>query len=292
MRADVALLMISLAPLSSVLAVAQTACKQWFDDTYEVSAWGNNDLESHSIVAYVANQKGSPAFHGTCLEIENYSLTQPVYYGAEAPVLHNLVAAGKKKLECFPIYRSRAVRDPRIQTFTVRVKFCVQQEREAETARRKAGERITALNNVLADEKVPIQSDAPTAGLARRQTEQETKAPPGSIGNAYSGPNYEWVRRLLQRAGHWSCPSPAPTFQSHECVRDSVAAAALNDAWAAECYAEQHNNSAAKSRVADMMKNLHDINTMCGSADSGPNDPSDPCPSKQIYWCGELPMEP
>jgi hypothetical protein len=135
-------------------AFAQSTCKKWVDDEYDITAWGNDDLAASAIVAGIVNQSGQPAFYGGYLQIQNYSLTQPVYFGLSG-VLNDRVTAGHTRTVYLPIYRSK--NDPRITKVSVRVKFCAQEGRDT-AAKQKAERRLSELQDVLSSTRPPARA--------------------------------------------------------------------------------------------------------------------------------------
>jgi hypothetical protein len=110
----------------------------------------------------------------------------------------------------------------------------------------------------------------------------------GSGGGAavrYSGPQSQWVSKLLNSAGAYSCtperpPARAATFT---CQRDAEIAKARATAWAIECSFEQKIQANIDQFVPLMMTNLKTAGQLCQAG----NHPV--CDSDRVITCSELP---
>lgn len=91
---------------------------------------------------------------------------------------------------------------------------------------------------------------------------------------AYQGPHSEWVHKLLERAGPWTCPLPGdapggnPEVEANFCQRDGYVAAALAYAWAAECYARNEENTNAVEQAKRMREELLQSEELCSVCDA------------------------
>jgi len=109
---------------------------------------------------------------------------------------------------------------------------------------------------------------------------------------SYSGRNSEWVGRLLTRVPDWDCPSSPsasdarpPKIKADTCVRDAYVAAAVLQAWAAECYSRFDQDERATQAAAAMATELDRADEECSSAPSVGGGGS--CDTSGIYRCGE-----
>jgi hypothetical protein len=107
----------------------------------------------------------------------------------------------------------------------------------------------------------------------------------------YSGPHREWVDRLLTRVSDWNCPSSPsasdarpPRIKADACVRDAYVAAAVLQAWAAECYSRFDQDTRASQAASAMATELDRADSMCSDA---PSVGSGTCDTSRIYRCGE-----
>jgi len=107
----------------------------------------------------------------------------------------------------------------------------------------------------------------------------------------YSGPNSEWVSRLLIRVPEWSCPSSPmasdarpPRMKADSCVRDAYVAAAVLQAWAAECYSRFEQDERAAQAAEEMANELDHADSLCSDR---PSVGSGSCDTTHIYRCGE-----
>jgi TPR repeat protein len=122
-------------------------------------------------------------------------------------------------------------------------------------------------------------------------------AMPDASGTDYSGQYADWVRRLLSRVGTYKCPSSVsaqdgtpPNVQVDSTNgRDLLVKAAVLNAWAAECYAEQEHDNEAQAQALMMMTNLQSAQSLCSNAPIISNGPVAPPATWSIYQCGELP---
>jgi hypothetical protein len=108
----------------------------------------------------------------------------------------------------------------------------------------------------------------------------------------YSGPHSDWVHRLLDRVGGWSCPEPGsdaaqpPKVRAEECIRDAYVAAAVQYAWAAECYARNEEDAKAGEAAKMMYEQLTNAQSLCSDAPTFAGASS--CDTEKIFRCGEL----
>lgn len=105
-------------------------------------------------------------------------------------------------------------------------------------------------------------------------------------GGTYSGPYADWVHRLLGRVGSWSCPTAPPSIRAQACVRDGQVAAAVNYAWAAECYAEAGRDRDAQKSANSMMDMLKAAQSLCSNVPTTAG--ASGCDTLSIFPCGSL----
>lgn len=134
---------------------------------------------------------------------------------------------------------------------------------------------------------------------AAQQTAPNGTSPSASeaAGN-YSAAYSDWVRRLLSRAGGWSCPSsltardgsPPNVQTDNNSFRDRYVKAAVLYAWAAECHARVQYDNEAQKDAREMMKSLQAAQGLCSNAPviAGAGGLPKTWP---IYKCGELPQQ-
>jgi hypothetical protein len=108
----------------------------------------------------------------------------------------------------------------------------------------------------------------------------------------YNGKHSDWVRKLLTRVGGWECPSndgesgTPPKVKAKTCNRDHAVAAAVQYAWAAECYARNEEDSKAQSAAEKMYKELELAQAYCSDTPSFAG--AGECDTMRIFGCGEL----
>jgi hypothetical protein len=112
--------------------------------------------------------------------------------------------------------------------------------------------------------------------------------------STYSGPHSEWVGRLLDRAPDWRCPSSPsasdaqpPQVKATSCTRDTYVAAAVLQAWAAECYARFEQDARAARAAKDMIGELDNAQNLCDSSGRPTIGGGGSCDTDRIYRCGE-----
>jgi hypothetical protein len=87
----------------------------------------------------------------------------------------------------------------------------------------------------------------------------------------YSGPHAYWVKHLLDGYPGWSCPRSTssqagavpPKVTADTCMRDKGVAAAVQEAWAAECYTRVGRAASAQEQAEAMAKELSQVDRMC-----------------------------
>jgi TonB family protein len=135
------------------------------------------------------------------------------------------------------------------------------------------------------------------AAMASNVNDQAVSPQPDSPAaqGSYAGPNSNWVHQLLGRVGGWSCPSSmsaqdgkAPQLETPEGMRDKYVDAAVQHAWAAECYARNERDNEAQQQAEEMMKMLQAAQSLCSNAPVISTGPVTPLPTERIYRCGEL----
>ena len=102
----------------------------------------------------------------------------------------------------------------------------------------------------------------------------------------YAGKYSDWVIKLLDRSGPWSCPDNPPKIKAKQCARDASVAAAVSFAWAAECYAEQGEKNRATAHAEEMYKNLMDAKNLCSDAPSFAG--AKECDTMNIFACPQV----
>lgn len=117
----------------------------------------------------------------------------------------------------------------------------------------------------------------------------------------YSGPNSEWVQKLLLRAGPWNCPwhahepdgSPPRVPMETGSFRDQYVMAAVLEAWAAECYTRiKRDDAEATAQGQAMMDSLQNAENFCNDAEVISNGHGQLPLTWSIYRCGELSVSP
>jgi len=126
------------------------------------------------------------------------------------------------------------------------------------------------------------------AGSAASSTVPPASAP----GADYSGQYADWVHLLLRRAGSYTCPSSmsaqdgVPPAVSGTEPRDLYVKAAVQNAWAAECYAQQEHDNEAQAQAQAMIQNLQAAQSLCSNILGA--TPCETSGTYNIYKCGEI----
>jgi len=108
-----------------------------------------------------------------------------------------------------------------------------------------------------------------------------------SGGGLYSGPNAEWVHKLLSTAGSYSCaPVKAPSHpNTFACSgRDGYVYSAQQLAWAAECSAQTGHTQDANADANALLDTLKNAGDLCQAQSMATS-----CTTDRIISCNQLP---
>jgi TPR repeat protein len=150
--------------------------------------------------------------------------------------------------------------------------------RDAETARQQINNLTRQIRELQGESTAAAREQASlpdsTNSSADSIASALTKSTSSQGSGTYTGPNADWVHRLLERVGSWSCPS-SPTAQdgappqvqtSDASMRDQYVKSAVLQAWAAECYAHQERDNEAQAQALAMMGSIQAAQSLCSNA--------------------------
>ena len=150
----------------------------------------------------------------------------------------------------------------------------VQREKERREKERREAQQVEQERQRMAKLEQRRQEAAATNDVAASYRRGST---------SYLALHSDWVNRLLDRSGPWSCPSSPPKIKADTCMRDSYVASAVQYAWAAECYAEQGEKNRAVAHAELMNENLKKAKELCSNAPSIAG--TSRCDTMEIFSC-------
>jgi colicin import membrane protein len=113
-------------------------------------------------------------------------------------------------------------------------------------------------------------------GSVQAQSGPDVKGP-------YTGPNSEWVHRVLRLAGSYSCTADGAPVRPryYTCERDTAIAKAEQLAWGAECSAQTGYGADALKDAGVLMGELKKAADLCSDKPTG-------CDTDTVFSCTEL----
>jgi hypothetical protein len=140
-------------------------------------------------------------------------------------------------------------------------------------------------SSTLNEASSQFNNPSATASSAGTGSSAADTAGSTSSGSSYSGPNSEWVHRLLASAGSYSCSPPkAPaTPTTFRCAgRDGSVYSAQTLAWASECSQQTGHPEDATKDANIMLDKLKTAGDLCTGMPTS-------CSTDTIVSCSQLP---